>query len=180
MYIRASRISGLGLTAPSELSNWYGEPVPVRAPDSIGRIVGRGFELIQNPDQFGIKITTYQQQRIRCILGLLRKPDTDDRFLTYQSVLDWTNNLVENPYFSSAKEWLLPQYEIKSGHQVTDQEIRHRLVVNIDWQIIYCRDQVKRRYAQQGEATPRKVQLANTWMANQQNNPRSIYWCYRP
>ena len=98
----------------------------------------------------------------------------------YQSVLDWTNKVVQDPYFSNAKQWLLPQSEIKSGHRGTDQEIRHRLVTNIDWQIIHCRDQVKRRFEQQGEAIPREVQLANMWMANQQKNPRSIYWCYRP
>jgi hypothetical protein len=173
MYLRESRASG-------GLSSWYGEAVPVRAPDSLERIIKRGLELIQSPSQFGIKVTAHQQQRVRCILGLLRRPDTDDRFLTYQSVLDWTNNVVENPYFSSAKQWLLPESEIRSGRQVTDQEIRHRLVDSIDWQVIHCRDQIKRRYEQQGEATPRKVQLANLWMANQQNNPRSIYWCYRP
>jgi hypothetical protein len=175
MYIQARQRPAPSLGG---LSGGYGEPA--QAPDTIDRIVNRGLELIGNPDQFGIRVTKYQQDRIRCILGLLRKPDTDDRFLTYQSVLDWTNNVVQDPYFSNAKQWLLPQSEIKTGHQVTDQEIRHRLVNNIDWQIIHCRDQVKRRFEQQGEAIPRKVQLANMWMANQQNNPRSIYWCYRP
>ena len=163
------------------LSGWYGEPAPT--PDTIDRIINRGLELIQIPDQFGISVTRYQQDRIRCILGLLRKPDTDNRFLTYQSVLDWTNKVVQGIlYFSNAKQWLLPQSEIKSGHRVTDQEIRHRLVTNIDWQIIHCRDQVKRKYDQVHEsgAVPREFQLANMWMANQQKNPRSIYWCYRP
>lgn len=174
MYIQTRQ----GLASFGGLSGWCGEPAP--APDTIDRIINRGLELIENPNQSGIKVTKHQQDRIRCILGLLRKPDTDDRFLTYQSVLDWTNNVVEDPYFSSARQWLLPQSEIKRGHQVTDQEIRHRLVNNIDWQIIHCRGAVKRRYEQQGDATPRRVQLANMWMANQQNNPRSIYRCYRP
>lgn len=179
MYFRTSQASGRGLaSSPSGLSSWYGEPAPT--PDTIGRIIKRGFALIQNPDQFGIKVTKYQQNRIHCILGLLSNPGTDDRFLTYQSVLDWTNNVVQNPYFSSAKQWLLPESEIKSGHIVSDKEIRHRLVNNIDWQIIHCRDQVKRRYEQQGEAIPIRVQQANKWMANQQKNPRSIYHCYRP
>ena len=173
MYIQTR--PGLASSA-ADMSGWYGEP----APDSIDRIISRGLELIEIPDQFGIRVTKYQQDRIRCILGLLRKSDTDDRFLMYQSVLDWTNKVVQDPYFSNAKQWLLPQSEIKSGHRVTDQEIRHRLVTNIDWQIIHCRDQVKRRFEQQGEAIPREVQLANMWMANQQKNPRSIYWCYRP
>jgi hypothetical protein len=178
MYFRGSQASGRALRSSlSGLSSWYGEPAP--GPDTIDRIVKRGLVLNEHPDHSGIRITNYQQARIRCILLLLTNPGTDDRFLTYQSVLDWTNNVVQNPYFSSARQWLLPQSEIKSGHIVTDHEIRHRLVTNIDWQIIHCRDQVKRRHELQGEAVPIRVRRANEWMAKQQRNPRSIYYCYR-
>src|SRR5688500_1391200 len=103
MYFRASR------TSPNELSGWYGEPAPAR--DTLDRIIKRGLVLNEYPDHSGIRITKHQQARIRCILLSLSNPGTDDRYLTYQSVLDWTNNTVENPYFSSARQWLLPESE---------------------------------------------------------------------
>jgi hypothetical protein len=188
MYLRTSRASAQGLTSSmgGSSSGHIGEakpaPAPAPAPDTIGRIIKRGFELIQPTDPVMLTwgVTKQRQQRIRCMLALLSRPDTDDRFLTFQSVLDYANNVYDAPYFSRAKQWLLPEHEIKIGHRVTDQEIRHRLVNNIEGQIEECRRNIKRRYEQMGDTIEIRVQRANEWIRNQQNNLRSIYSCYRP
>jgi len=155
------------------------EPDVVQLPDTIERIIKRGQDLIQQTDHFGIRITKYQQERIRCILMRLSQPPFDDRYLTGQGVLDYNNmTYMTAPYYANATQWLLPEFAVKS-RKTTPDDIIWRTLVKIDDDIIQGRAKINYFYDTHGAATPIRIQRLRDWVAAQQNNPRSIYSCYR-
>jgi len=154
------------------------EPVTgVQAPDTIERICRRGLELAQQREHFGTRISTHQQHRIRCFLARLCQPGFDDRYLTAQGVLDYNNRLYSQPYYANAKQWLLPAFAIRTGGMRSDQDI-WRTLIKIDDDIIQGRGKINYFYATHGAATPMAVRRLRDWVANQENNSRTIYWCY--
>jgi outer membrane protein OmpA-like peptidoglycan-associated protein len=154
------------------------ENVP-RTPDTIQRICARGLELVKQQDQFGIRISVHQQKRIRCFLSRLCQPGFDDRYLTAQGVLDYNNQVYAQPYYATAKQWLLPDFAVRAGGPRPDQDI-WRTLVRIDDDIIQGRGKINYYYATHGAATPRRVQQLRDWVANRENTQNSIYWCYGP
>ncbi len=157
------------------------DDVTVTLPDTIPRIVRRGLELIKRPDQCGLRITRYQQQRMQCILTRLSQPGVDDRYLTGQGILDFMNlrHLYPNePYYARATQWLLPDFVVRSRKKRTDREICNTLV-RIDQDIIDGRHLINRYYATHGAATPARIQRLRDWVARKQNDDRSIYSCYK-
>jgi hypothetical protein len=156
------------------------EIVTANPPDTIERIVRRGLELVQRLDQFGIRITVHQQQRIRCILLRLSRPGFDDRYLTAQGVLDYNNQNVgaAQPYYANATQWLLPEFAIRS-RRTTPDDVIWRTLVKIDDDIIQGRAKINYYYDTHGAATPIRIQRLRDWVAQQQDDARSIYQCYR-
>ncbi|HJU04923.1 MAG TPA: hypothetical protein VJ692_07185 [Nitrospiraceae bacterium] len=155
----------------------YEEDV-IQLPDTIDRIVRRGLELIQRPDQCGISITKHQQSRIHCILLQLSRPGVDDRYLTGQGVLDYLNMThMAVPYYARATQWLLPDFVVKSRKKRTDEDIC-RTLVRIDDDIIQGRHKINQFYATHGAATPLRIRELRDWVDKQQNNKDSIYRCY--
>lgn len=155
-----------------------GSQITGRIPDNIERIVKRGLELTQQLEQFGTRITKYQQQRIRCILLRLSQPGFDDRYLTAQGLLDYQNRVYDQPYFGNATQWLLPDFILKAKEKRTDADI-WRTLIHIDQEIISGRALINEIYATHGEATPPRVRQMRDWVDNQQNDNRSIYRCYK-
>ena len=154
------------------------EPETIQLPDTIERIVRRGLELVQRLDQFGIRISVHQQKRIRCILQRLSLPGFDDRYLTAQGVLDYYNDVTRTqPYYANATQWLLPDFAVKSGRTTSD-EVIWRTLVRIDDEIIQGRAKINYYYATHGAATPIRIQRLRDWVAQQQDDDRSIYRCY--
>ena len=155
------------------------DPFVIQAPDNLGRIIKRGLELTNTLDQFGIKINAYQQRQFRCILQQLTRPGYDDRYLTGQGVLDYMNNVnMTEPYYAKATQWLLPDFAIKSGKTTPDAVI-WRTLDRIHYDLSQGRDTITRYYHTHGAATPIRIQRMRDWVAKQQDDPRSIYYCYR-
>jgi outer membrane protein OmpA-like peptidoglycan-associated protein len=154
-----------------------GEGTVIQGRDTIERICRRGTELIQSLDRFGSRITRHQQQRIRCFISRLCQQGFDDRYLTAQGVLDYTNRVYSQPYYASAKQWLLPDFIVKSGQQRSDQDIWQTLI-RIDDDIIQGRAKINYFYHTHGAATPVRVQQLRDWVAQQERSNRSIYLCY--
>lgn len=148
-----------------------------RPQDTIERICRRGLELVQQQTQFGIRITVYQQQRIRCFLSRLCQANFDDSYLTAQGVLDYNNRLYRQPYYANAKQWLLPAFAIRAGGLRPDRDIWQTLI-RIDDDIIQGRNKINYFYATHGAATPIRVQELRNWVANREDTRDSIYWCY--
>jgi hypothetical protein len=92
-------------------------------------------------------------------------------------VLDHANRLYDQPYYASAKQWLLPEFAVRAGGEVPDQRIWQTLI-RIDDDIIQGRGKINYYYATHGAATPVRVQRMRDWVANQEGSERSIYWCY--
>jgi outer membrane protein OmpA-like peptidoglycan-associated protein len=155
------------------------EPDVITAPrpDTIERICRRGLELVQQQDQFGIRITVHQQQRIRCFLSRLCQAGFDDRYLTAQGVLDYNNQVYSQPYYASAKQWLLPAFAVRAGGLRPDRDIWQTLI-RIDDDIIQGRHKINYFYATHGAATPIRVRELRDWVANREGTRDSIYWCY--
>src|SRR5262245_66623015 len=110
--------------------------------DSIERIVRRGFELIKQPEQFGIRLSAWQRERIGCWLLRLLWLNGDDRFISAQAVLDFRNlTYKQQPDFSSARQWLLPAHTQRTGRILSDPEILRSLVL-IDQMIIDGRHKI--------------------------------------
>ena len=101
----------------------------------------------------------------------------DDRYLTGQGVLDYTNRLYPQPYYASAKQWLLPDFAVRAGGPRSDQDIWETLV-RIDYDIFQGRHTINRYYYTHGAATPIGIQRLRDWVATQEDNRNSIYWCY--
>ncbi len=172
------RAANRGVLIPGTRAIGY-EPEIVQPPDTIPRIVRRGLELIQGLDHFGVRITVHQQQRIRCMLSLLGRPGFDDRYLTGQGVLDFYNNTrMADPYYANATQWLLPDFAVRSRRTTPDDTI-WRTLIRIDDDIIQGRQKINYYYHTHGAATPIRIQRLRDWVARQQNDPRSIYSCYR-
>ena len=147
------------------------------SPDTIERICSRGLELVQRLEHFGTKITPHQQKRIRCFLSRLCQAGFDDRYITGQGVLDYTNRVYDQPSYNSAKQWLLPAFVLKAGGKRPDEEI-WRYLIQIDYDIIQGRHLINRFYATHGAATPIRVRELRDWVAKQESSDRTIYWCY--
>jgi len=161
---------------------WLGEPpttAPAQGPDTMERICRSARELIQGTDHFGMRITVHQQNRIRCIVAGVCQPDFDDRYLTGQGVLDYNNGLYSEPYYARARQWLLPEFAVRAGTLRPDQDL-WRTLIRIDDDIIQGRGKINYYYHTHGEATPIRIRRLRDWVARQQDNRRSIYWCYRP
>lgn len=153
------------------------EGTVIQGRDTIERICRRGVELIQSLDRFGTRITRHQQQRIRCFISRLCQPGFDDRYLTGQGVLDYANRVYSQPYYANAKQWLLPDFVLRSGQQRSDQDIWQTLI-RIDDDIIQGRAKINYFYHTHGAATPIRVQQLRDWVAQQESNNQSIYVCY--
>lgn len=152
---------------------------PITPRETIDRIIKRGLDLIQKTDQFGTRISPHQQARIRCILQTLSRPPFDDRFLTAQGVLDYMNTThMTGPYYGNATQWLLPEFQVRSGKITTDETI-WRTLVRIDEEIIQGRAKINYYFDTHGAATPIRIQRMRDWVAKQQSDNRSIYRCYR-
>jgi len=82
------------------------------------------------------------------------------------------------PYYANATQWLLPEFAVKS-RKTTPDDIIWRTLVKIDDDIIQGRAKINYFYDTHGAATPIRIQRLRDWVAAQQNNPRSIYSCYR-
>lgn len=155
-----------------------GSEIVGRLPDNIERIIKRGLELTQQLEQFGTRITKYRQQRIRCILLRFSQPGFDDRYLTAQGLLDYQNRVYDKPYFANATQWLLPESILRAEEKSTDADI-WRTLIHIDQEIIDGRLLINQIYATQGAATSIRVQQMRDWVDKQENNPSSIYRCYK-
>jgi hypothetical protein len=151
-----------------------------RRPDTIDRICKRGLELIQTLDRFGVRISVHQQGRIRCFLSKLCQPGFDDRYLTAQGVLDYNNQVAyPQPYYASAKQWLLPNFAVRAGGPRSDEDI-WKTLIRVDDDIIQGRGKINYFYATHGAATPVRVRQLRDWVADRERTASSIYWCYGP
>ena len=173
------RATNRGVLIENERTIQFEPEAPITPREHIDRIIKRGLELIHKTDQFGIRISPHQQGRIRCILQTLSRPPFDDRFLTAQGVLDYMNMThMTEPYYGNATQWLLPQFQVRSGKITTDDTI-WRTLVRIDEEIIQGRGKINYYFDTHGAATPIRIRRLRDWVAKQQNDDRSIYRCYR-
>jgi outer membrane protein OmpA-like peptidoglycan-associated protein len=155
-----------------------GTEIVGRLPDTIDRIIKRGLELTQQLEHFGSRITKYQQQRIRCILSRLSQPGFDDQYLIGQDFLDYQNRVYDKPYFAKVTQWLLPESIVKTKEKRTDADIWQTLI-SIDQGIIGGRRLINQIFENQGAATSIRAQQLRDWVGEQENDPRSIYRCYK-
>jgi hypothetical protein len=154
-------------------------PSPAARPDSIERIVRRGFELLKTPERFGERLSDEQKRRIGCWLLRLLWKGGDDRFITAQSILDFRNlSYKQTPSYSNAKQWLLPEYAIRRGIVAPDPTIL-RTLRQIDEAIIQGRQKINQEYAIQGGAVHVRVRTIRDWIAARQRDRLSIYNCYQ-
>jgi hypothetical protein len=147
--------------------------------DSIQRIVGRAMALVVVSERYGERLSAEQKRRISCWLPKLIMPGGDDRFITAQSILDFRNMTWRPaPSYSSAKQWLLPEYAIRRGIIAPDATIV-RTLRQIDEMIIDGRHKINQEYAIQGGAVHVRVRQIRDWVAAREADPKSIYSCYR-
>ena len=81
------------------------------------------------------------------------------------------------PWYANARQWLLPEYVVKAGRRRTDKDI-WKTLIQIDEDIIQGRRAIDFFIHNHGAAASANVQQMRDWVANQQKNNRSIYWCY--
>jgi outer membrane protein OmpA-like peptidoglycan-associated protein len=154
-----------------------GSVIEGRVPDTMDRICKRGLELIQQREHFGTRVGTHAQKCIRWWLKRLCQSGFDDRYLTGQGVLDYNNKVADPPYYASAKQWLLPAFAVRAGGKRSDKDIWQTLI-RIDDDIRQGYHTINRFYHTHGAATPVRVQRLRDWVAGQEKNDQTIYWCY--
>jgi hypothetical protein len=155
----------------------------VEPPDFIARILQRARELFARTDrwdQFGMPVSDEQRRRILCLVDQIRKPGADDRYLT-KSAVDRYDRYpkITAPEYRRPWEELLPDDVVRLRIKKTDREIWRDMRL-IDEDILNGRGWINSLFIRQQSAVSLRVQSLRNWVEAQQNNDRSIYWCYRP
>jgi hypothetical protein len=85
------------------------------------------------------------------------------------------------PEFQRARDLLLPDDAVRLRLKRTDKDIWWGMQV-IDQEILDGRLWITSLIRRQAKwnAVSRHTKELRDWVAKQQNNQRSIYWCYRP
>jgi len=155
----------------------------VEPPDYMGRILPRARELYSRTDrwdQFNMPVKEEQRRRILCLVDQISKPGIDDRYLTRRAV-DMFDRYpqMKDPEYRRPWQELLPEDVVKLRLKRTDRDIWRGMQI-IDQDILDGRKWLYSLYERQQSAVQGHARRMMKWVVQQQNNDRSIYWCYRP
>jgi hypothetical protein len=131
-------------------------------------------------DQFNMPVTEEQRRRILCLADQISKPGIDDRYLTRRTV-DMFDRYpqMKDPEYRRPWQELLPKDVVQLRLKRTDRDIWRYMQI-IDQDILDGRKWLYSLYERQQSAVQGHARQMMNWVVQQQNNDRSIYWCYRP
>jgi outer membrane protein OmpA-like peptidoglycan-associated protein len=176
---------------PEDVPVRFPAPTPdVEEPEYIQRVLTRARDLFGRTDkwdQFSMPITEERRQRVLCLLNQIAQPRSDVRYLTPLAVERYDRYpSIAEPEYMDAIKFLVPVKQPRGvdprlatpGGRRTDKEIWRDMSL-LEADIRAGIRMINQIFELRQSAVSQRVQRLRDWVAQQLNNPLSIYRCYR-